>query len=194
MNNGSPSNNWWYHIVPYLDFPQGTYDWPDLQKMSSSNGVLHCPSEDLTDKVTYPTLIWSSYKMTARFRLASPEGPGTSRGLLISRIKRPSQLIMVADGRTHPEFSNYDSTAKATGLVYLHRQASIWITRPFISAYWGWSGYLKSLETFRQYDLVKQASDTPIAPISSVLLVLSLHVLLGFLVTYLSVSRSVERR
>jgi hypothetical protein len=34
------------------------------------------------------------------------------------------------------------------------------VCRPFIAAYWGWSGYLKTLEETRHYDIVKQSTET----------------------------------
>jgi ABC-type multidrug transport system ATPase subunit len=49
--------------------------------------------------------------------------------------------------------------------------------RPFIAAYWGWSGYLKTFESFRHYDIVKQSTATFIAPYHLCLLVLGLHIL-----------------
>lgn len=59
------------------------------------------------------------------------------------------------------------------------------LCRPFIAAYWGWSGYLKTLESTRHYDIVKQSTDTFIAPYSTCLAVLGLHVLVGlFLAGY----------
>ena len=76
-----------------------------------------------------------------------------------------------------------------SGAVLALPEAVSWVTRPFISAYWGWSGYLKSFETFRQYDIVKQATDTYMASIPLVFLVLILHVLFGFIATCVFVSR-----
>lgn len=54
------------------------------------------------------------------------------------------------------------------------------LCRPFIAAYWGWSGYLKTLEETRHYDIVKQSTETFIAPYSGCLMVLGLHVLVAF--------------
>jgi ABC transport system ATP-binding/permease protein len=50
---------------------------------------------------------------------------------------------------------------------------------PFIAAYWGWSGYLKTLESTRHYDIVKQSTSTQIIGYETCLLVLGLHVVLG---------------
>ena len=56
-----------------------------------------------------------------------------------------------------------------------------WSTRPFIAAYWGWSGYLKSLESFRLYDIVKQSTHTIITELPWCLGVLGMHVILGLI-------------
>lgn len=53
------------------------------------------------------------------------------------------------------------------------------LCRPFIAAYWGWSGYLKTLEYTRHYDIVKQSTNTFIAPYGTCIVVLALHVLVG---------------
>jgi len=62
--------------------------------------------------------------------------------------------------------------------------------RPFIAAYWGWSGYLKTLETTRHYDIVKQASETYIAPYSACLTVLAFHVALSLLAAWYFTGKS----
>lgn len=51
------------------------------------------------------------------------------------------------------------------------------ITRPFIIGYWGWSGYLRTFENFRHFDIVKQVSKTDIASYKLSIIVLSLHVI-----------------
>jgi len=62
--------------------------------------------------------------------------------------------------------------------------------RPFIAAYWGWSGYLKTLESTRHYDIVKQATETFISPYGACLGVLGVHVLLGLFLAWYFVGRS----
>jgi ABC-type multidrug transport system ATPase subunit len=64
------------------------------------------------------------------------------------------------------------------------------LCRPFIDAYWGWSGYLKTLESTRHYDIVKQSTDTFIAPYEMCLTVLTLHVLVGLCLTWWFVTRT----
>jgi ABC-type multidrug transport system ATPase subunit len=53
------------------------------------------------------------------------------------------------------------------------------ICRPFITAYWGWSGYLQTFSATRHYDIVKQTKDTLIADYQLCLTVLGLHVLVS---------------
>ena len=64
------------------------------------------------------------------------------------------------------------------------------LCRPFIAAYWGWSGYLKTLESTRHYDIVKQSKDTFIAPYETCMAVLGLHILVGFLLAWRFVIRT----
>jgi ABC-type multidrug transport system ATPase subunit len=55
----------------------------------------------------------------------------------------------------------------------------VWITRPFIAAYWGWSGYLKSLADYRIYDIVRQTTHTWLAPQGLAAAVLLAHTVVG---------------
>jgi ABC-type multidrug transport system ATPase subunit len=64
------------------------------------------------------------------------------------------------------------------------------LCRPFIAAYWGWSGYLKTLEYTRHYDIVKQSTNTVIAPYSTCIIVLTLHVMVGLCLAWWFVVRS----
>ena len=64
------------------------------------------------------------------------------------------------------------------------------ICRPFVAAYWGWSGYLKTLESTRHYDIVKQSTDTYIAPYATCLIVLGFHILAGFILAWQFVART----
>ncbi len=57
------------------------------------------------------------------------------------------------------------------------------ICRPFIAAYWGWSGYLRTFETARQYDVVRESTETFIAPYPVSLTVLSVHIALTLAMT-----------
>ena len=66
--------------------------------------------------------------------------------------------------------------------------------RPFIAAYWGWSGYLKTLSAFPLYDIVRQSTNTYIADFNMCLLVLSLHAVICAVVAWIFVARSLNRR
>ena len=61
--------------------------------------------------------------------------------------------------------------------------------RPFIAAYWGWSGYLKTLSSYHVYDIVRQSTDTYIADYYPCLLVLGLHALVSGAIAWTFVSR-----
>lgn len=56
------------------------------------------------------------------------------------------------------------------------------ICRPFIAAYWGWSGYLQTFRDTRYFDIVRQSSETWVAPFPLGMLVLSLHILIALMV------------
>jgi len=51
--------------------------------------------------------------------------------------------------------------------------------RPFIAAYWGWSGYLHTLKSTRYFRLVSDSTKTQIADFDVSLTVLSLHIVLS---------------
>ncbi len=61
--------------------------------------------------------------------------------------------------------------------------------RPFIAAYWGWSGYLKTLAAYHVYDVVRQSTNTYIADFGPCLLVLGLHALLTGCIAWIFVAR-----
>jgi hypothetical protein len=58
------------------------------------------------------------------------------------------------------------------------------LCRPFIAAYWGWSVYLKNLESTRHYDIVKQSTDTFIAPYETCMAVLAFHIGAGLFLAW----------
>ena len=64
-----------------------------------------------------------------------------------------------------------------------------WITRPFITGYWGWSGYLRTFENFRHFDIVKQTSKTDIASYKLSIIVLSLHVIVALSAALVAIYR-----
>ena len=64
------------------------------------------------------------------------------------------------------------------------------LTRPWISAYWAWSGYLQTLRDTRFYDLVKSITETPLANSSVSLWILLIHLLMGLVLAYFGMRRS----
>lgn len=67
------------------------------------------------------------------------------------------------------------------------------VCRPFIAAYWGWSGYLQTFRDTRYFDIVRQSSETWVAPYALGMSVLGIHVLLA-LVAAIFLAASVKRR
>ena len=63
------------------------------------------------------------------------------------------------------------------------------ICRPFIAAYWGWSGYLKTLSATSHYDIVRQSTTTYIADYNLCAFVLALHALVCGIIAWIFVAR-----
>lgn len=69
-----------------------------------------------------------------------------------------------------------------SGAVLALPQALGWITRPFIAAYWGWSGYLQTLRETRFYEVVTSISQTSLSPSLLCFWVLAAHVVIGLFI------------
>jgi hypothetical protein len=76
-----------------------------------------------------------------------------------------------------------------SGVVLALPQLAGFLCRPFIAAYWGWSGYLKTLSADPLYDIVRQSTDTTITDFNLCLLVLCIHALAGGMIAWIFVSR-----
>lgn len=63
------------------------------------------------------------------------------------------------------------------------------ITRPFISAYWSWSGVLQTLRGERYYDIVQMVAQTALSPASLCLWVLGSHIIIGLFVAWIGSQR-----
>jgi hypothetical protein len=63
------------------------------------------------------------------------------------------------------------------------------VCRPFISAYWGWSGYLQTFGATRHYDIVKQTKDTAIASYPLAMTVLGAHILISLVLAWIFIRR-----
>ncbi len=61
------------------------------------------------------------------------------------------------------------------------------ICRPFVAAYWGWSGYLRTLDDSRYLRLVSDSTRTHVADYSVAVLVLCLHIVISLLASIYSV-------
>jgi ABC-type multidrug transport system ATPase subunit len=77
-----------------------------------------------------------------------------------------------------------------SGAVLALPKAVGWITRPFIAAYWGWSGYLETMRDTRFYDIVQMTSRTDLAPFAVCGWVLLAHVLAGLILAYFGARES----
>jgi hypothetical protein len=64
------------------------------------------------------------------------------------------------------------------------------ITRPFIAAYWSWSGVLQTLKGERYYDIVQMVIQTALSPTALCLWVLGSHIVIGLFVAWLGCQRS----
>ena len=63
------------------------------------------------------------------------------------------------------------------------------ITRPFISAYWAWSGLLQTLRHERYYDIVQAVVQSPLAPMAVCIWVLCVQIAAGLLVAWIGCVR-----
>ena len=61
------------------------------------------------------------------------------------------------------------------------------LTRPLIASYWGWSGYLQTLQDTRFYNAVVSMTQTPLMPVAAVAWVLGFQILLGLTMAYVGV-------
>jgi ABC transport system ATP-binding/permease protein len=64
------------------------------------------------------------------------------------------------------------------------------MTRPFIAAFWGWSGYLQTMRDTRFYDVVQSLTQTELVAIQLCAWVLLMHAVGGILVAYLGSQNS----
>jgi hypothetical protein len=64
------------------------------------------------------------------------------------------------------------------------------LTRPFIASYWGWAGYLQTLQETRFYNAVVSMTQTPLMTVPVVVWVLVFQVIVGLAVAYVGVKNS----
>ena len=77
-----------------------------------------------------------------------------------------------------------------SGIILALPQPLDAMAKPFISAYWSWSGYIQTMRDTRFYDVVAEVSQTSLAPVILCLWVLGSHILLGLVMAYLGCKRS----
>ena len=80
-----------------------------------------------------------------------------------------------------------------SGVVLALPDQLIWITRPFISAYWGWAGYLQSMKETRFWDAFREMDEGFVASPELSTVVLGIHVLGGCILVFLGCQRRAWR-
>ncbi len=71
-----------------------------------------------------------------------------------------------------------------SGVVLALPKAIATVTQIFIASYWGWSGFIRSMESTRYYDAIKQVTQTEPAGGFLCTWVLLAHVVIGIFFTY----------
>ena len=79
-----------------------------------------------------------------------------------------------------------------SGAVLALPAFAAWATRPFISAYWSWSGIIRSLEP-KPLRAVEQVTETSLMPAWLCYAVLLVHLVAGLFAAYIGVKRSAWR-
>jgi len=64
------------------------------------------------------------------------------------------------------------------------------VTRPFIPAYWSWSGILQTLEHEDYYLVIKSVVQTSLSPMHFCIWVLVVHILVGLYLAFIGISRT----
>ncbi len=64
------------------------------------------------------------------------------------------------------------------------------VVRPFISAYWSWSGVLQTLRLERYYDIVKMVAQTALSEASLCIWVLAAHIVAGLFLAWIGARAS----
>ena len=76
-----------------------------------------------------------------------------------------------------------------SGVVLALPEQLVWLTRPFISAYWGWAGYLQSIKETRFWDAFREMDEGFVAPPELAAGVLAVHITAGFALVFLGCQR-----
>ena len=76
-----------------------------------------------------------------------------------------------------------------SGVVLALPEQLVWLTRPFISAYWGWAGYLQSIKETRFWDAFREMDEGFVASPELAAGVLAVHIMAGFVLVFLGCQR-----
>ena len=76
-----------------------------------------------------------------------------------------------------------------SGVVLALPEQLVWLTRPFISAYWGWAGYLQSIKETRFWDAFREMDEGFVASPELAAGVLAVHIATGFALVFLGCQR-----
>ncbi len=71
-----------------------------------------------------------------------------------------------------------------SGAVLAMPQMIAWLTRPFIAAYWAWSGFIQTMRETSFYDVIQTVTQTPLSALPLCLWVLCCHIVLGLFLAY----------
>ena len=131
------------------------------------SGVCHVPGE-LTDQILL--LFLANAAMTSTCLAIS------------SMMKSPEQASLVS---IYLVGFQLPLSGAVLGLPDFFR----WLTRPFIAAYWSWSGVLETMRDTRYYDVVKSVAPTDLSLGTLCLFALGCHILIGLIISYLGCIR-----
>ena len=131
------------------------------------NGICHVPGE-LTDQILL--LFLANAAMTSTCLAIS------------SMMKSPEQASLVS---IYLVGFQLPLSGAVLGLPEFFR----WLTRPFIAAYWSWSGVLQTMRDTRYYDVVQSVAPTDLSLGALCLFALGCHVVIGLIISYLGCIR-----
>lgn len=77
-----------------------------------------------------------------------------------------------------------------SGAVLALPEAIRGLVRPFIAAYWGWSGYIRTLDETRLYEAILSVTKTGISNVPLCFWVLACHVIVGLYVAWIGCHRA----
>lgn len=119
LGSNGPDNNWWYNVNAYTGAKRMAATW-DSVKARSMEPPYHCPETKETE-AGIAVNAWVSYKMSMKLRLSySGTALNVTTGIPRARVNDYSKILLLAEGRVTPEFSEYTTNSPATGVRYPH--------------------------------------------------------------------------